>query len=310
MDKRFAIWVPILPEHGLGHFYRSYSLYESFEDSHFFFNKKPSFNVEERHYCIDSEDPEEIYSFLVENNISVLLIDNYFLSEEILSRLSMSEEIKVIYFLKSSTGHSFSVYLNNNPFINEINLLYPENNSTKIFLGSGYYKFRKKICEVNSDIKRDSEFICFGGSDVKHLSYKVLRNLSAEKQYILVIGAGASKEYVDKVRKEANRLSVNVFIHHDPPNFYELLAQSKTAILSSSTITYEASYLDVQFVCIQTADNQNDLVTYLKKNKIHVLDEIEKIKKLENEYNKLNVNFGNEFCDLLEYIRNCLNGKV
>ena len=64
------------------------------------------------------------------------------------------------------------------------------------------------------------------------------------------------------------------------------MAKSEFGIITPSVISYEALYMDLPFIAIQTATNQNEIVRYLKKKRILILENLNKykLKVKSNEY--------------------------
>ena len=60
------------------------------------------------------------------------------------------------------------------------------------------------------------------------------------------------------------------------------MKKSDFAIVSPSVIVHEVLYMDIPFLSIKTADNQNDMFSYLKRKGFKVLhkNELKKIKDL------------------------------
>ena len=58
------------------------------------------------------------------------------------------------------------------------------------------------------------------------------------------------------------------------------MAKSEFGIITPSVISYEAIFMNLEFLAIQTADNQKEITKYLKR-KYKVINERE-IKKIKN----------------------------
>ena len=56
----------------------------------------------------------------------------------------------------------------------------------------------------------------------------------------------------------------------------KLMNQSRFAIITPSVIVHEVLFMDILFLAIKTADNQDDIYTYLKQKNYKVFENFEK----------------------------------
>lgn len=309
INNKLAIWVPLSHKTGLGHFYRMLGIYEQVPNSFFFFNT-PHLSLKERHKFIDSEEPGEILLFLQKEGVKTLLIDHYFLPSNIISYIIKKAalySIKTVYFDRTLENRKFNAILNNNPYVSHRDIKVPDG-KTKYFLGSEYYIFRKDIKKIKNLKKtKNCVFICFGGSDVRGLTYTVLSFLDRTLSYEIILGKGCDQAYVDKVFYQIKNLNLKVNLHHNPDNYFEIMSKSSFALISSSTVFYECSYYNLPVICIKTAENQNHLINFLKQNEIIVLMRDEEIEKLTDLINKksfrmTSISFEEKSQELISYL--------
>jgi spore coat polysaccharide biosynthesis predicted glycosyltransferase SpsG len=307
-SKKTFIWVPSKKSQGLGHFYRNYFIYEKIESSYFFFNEPLELDIKERHKAFESQNADELISFLIEENVGTLIIDHYFLSNSLFEKVTNCTEFKVLTFYKKNQTPLSKNIINNNPFINEKELSLEGVKHS--FLGEKFYGFRQEIDEYKNSEKNENQiFICFGGSDHLKLSLKIIDKLPSLYEYVIVLGQGTDLKYYQLVKEKFNNVSLEGEVLRHPKNFFKLFSSSSAAIITSSTICYEASFLDVPFVAIETAINQNEIVKYLNSKKIKVLscnslDHINDITEVIAEVQRLEVNWSHDISTLLDFIRN------
>ncbi len=309
MANKVAIWVPALAKYGMGHFYRTYSLYEDINESFYFFNQKPEFQIKERHHTFESSNAKSIISFLQQYKVKCLLIDNYFIPKETLNSLSSltSKEIRILFFDRDNSAPNFDAIWNNNPFITP-EKFYSRGNANEYFLGENYYFFRKELRYLEREVKKENYiFICIGGADTKHLTHKIIKYLPDSYHYEITLGRVCKKEYVKYVETQAKKHLSSYEVYHDPHNFFQTLSRCSKALISASTLSYEASYLQVPFIAFQTAENQSELVKYLKKNNIAVIEDTENIKLIpdlikDRKFKNINIRFGKKKDKFIRYI--------
>jgi UDP-2,4-diacetamido-2,4,6-trideoxy-beta-L-altropyranose hydrolase len=271
IPKKLAIWVPLARETGLGHFYRTMGIYEAFPGSFYFTDKPAELKLSHPLRMETLPKGEDLLGYLKKKNTGLLYIDNYFIDRQTLSLLSKQKEIPIAYFDAKFEAPDFTCLINSNPFAKEKK--YPKSRpGASHFLGSEYYCFRQEIrdCQKNQKNK-NTIFICIGGTDSHSLTLQLLGKLSPSYNYEIILGKGSGEDYFRAVEEKAKELKLKARCHFDPPDFFALLASSESAILSCSTLVYEAIFLQVPFFCIQTVDNQTQLASYLKANGVTVL---------------------------------------
>ena len=123
--------------------------------------------------------------------------------------------------------------------------------------------------------KRDGIFISLGGSDSKNLTLKLLKLLKPLKPKVNLYITSANKD-LEKIKKFTflNKW-VKLHINEDVAIG---MAKSEFGIITPSVLSYEAIFMNLPFLAIQTADNQKEVAKFLKR-KYKVLKENE-IKKI------------------------------
>jgi UDP-2,4-diacetamido-2,4,6-trideoxy-beta-L-altropyranose hydrolase len=134
--------------------------------------------------------------------------------------------------------------------------------------------------------KKRGIFLSLGGTDAKGLTLKILKLLKIKKPLVNLYITSANKN-LKKIKRfcEINKW-VKLYIDEDVAVG---MAKSEFGIITPSTLAYEALFMNLPFVAIEVADNQKELVKYLKQKRILVLKfrEIRKILKVLNENRKI-----------------------
>lgn len=273
MPNKIAFWIPNKKNTGLGHYYRNLGYVEQLKDSCFFVNTEGltgfSGKGTNKLLSCNSEEPSVIESFLVKSGVKFLIIDNYFLSEEIMNHFSSLGSMRTLLFCRDEYDYGYSLILNSNPFAK---LIFKNvDKFERAFLGETYYLFREEIARVKPLAQlENSVFICIGATDHKSIVLELLKVIDKDKKYIIVLGAGCDKSYLSRVSERCEEEKLDFELYHNPDNFFEIMGKCKSAILSSSTIVYEALYLGLSLCCINTSENQNYLVDWLKGCRVEV----------------------------------------
>jgi len=130
--------------------------------------------------------------------------------------------------------------------------------------------------------KRNGIFISFGGTDAKGIGLKVLKELKKLKIPVNFYTTSANKN-LDKLKRFC-RINKWCKLHIDE-NIAIGMAKSKFAIITPSTICYEAMYMNLNFLAIEIANNQKYISNYLKQKRIPVL-KIREIRKLSEKLHR------------------------
>jgi UDP-2,4-diacetamido-2,4,6-trideoxy-beta-L-altropyranose hydrolase len=128
-------------------------------------------------------------------------------------------------------------------------------------------EFRK---EKQTDREKNYDlFVSMGGSDPTNSTSEILKTLSDSLE-ICVVTTSANvhlRELEKYVEGEKN-----ITLHVDSDHIAKLLHQSRFAIITPSVMVHEVLYMDIPFIAIKTASNQDDMVQYLRKSGYRILD--------------------------------------
>lgn len=308
-----AIWTPINSKSGFGHFYRMLGLYEKLLDEKIsvsYFTNNDFIKLNKVNILdTKSNNINEIIKFLQTNLIKIIIIDNYEVDEYTLKMLN--NFFKVIYFDSKFKNPQVDGIINFNPFA--LNKYSKKNPRTEYFLGLEHMNFRKDLKDITDvNTNKDEIFISIGGSDIEHITFKLLSYLPVHMHYNIVLGKGCSSEYYNQVAIKLELLSIHYNLYQQPSDYFEILARSEFAIISCSTTTYEVAYFSKAFICINVIENQNILEEYLSNHNIITLSK-DSLKEITDIINKKafkilkDKNIGLESQSLCNYIKEVLN---
>jgi len=222
---------------------------------------------------IKVKDEDEFFEKVKELNPKEVIVDNYnFTYEDEKEFKKFFPKIKLIVFDDTYEKHFCDEIINHN--LGVIKEKYENPKIVRIIkplIREEFYKAKKKR------FKKEGIFISLGGSDAKGFSLKVLKLLKPMKTKVNLYITSANQN-LEKIKKFAflNRW-VNLHINEDVA---EGMAKSEFGIITPSVISYEAMFMNLDFIAIQTADNQKAVAKYLKrKYKVINEKEIKKISK-------------------------------
>jgi len=123
---------------------------------------------------------------------------------------------------------------------------------------------RKKIYDI---------FIGMGGTDSTNINIPILHNIPDSLTVCLVTTSANTN--LDELKKYVNNKK-NISLHVNSNEIAKLMNQSKFAIITPSVMVHEVLFMNIPFLAIKTADNQDDIYTYLKQKNYKVFENFEK----------------------------------
>lgn len=301
-----VIYASLRKSDGLGHFFRCKGYYDELcsqgRDVAYALQVDfipPPVAVES--FRLSDAKPAKVAMELREKNIGAILVDSYQVEINWLEDLQQSG-LSVFFLDTQCINPRISGVINTNPFASssDYNQLHSD---TNYFIGVEYYQMRSELLQARKKKKNASgTFVCIGGSDVLNITVKFAKRLPKGEHYKVILGPGSSREYRDEVDDAFALRGHDYVLYHDPTNYFELLATSQNAVLSCSTSVYEAIALDVPFMCVNVAGNQNRLSEYLVQvgAKVISANEIDKFHYLKSDTKLPKITFGEKVNLLLE----------
>jgi len=122
-------------------------------------------------------------------------------------------------------------------------------------------------------------FIAMGGTDHSNINIDILKNLPNSLHVSLVTTSANAN--LDKLREYVISQE-NISLHVDSNCIAKLINQSKFAIVTPSVMVHEVIFMEIPFLAIKTADNQDDMYKYLHKNRYTMLEKFDKIEMKES----------------------------
>jgi UDP-2,4-diacetamido-2,4,6-trideoxy-beta-L-altropyranose hydrolase len=184
-------------------------------------------------------------------------------------KLSVFDDFYAKHFADEIINHNLGVKLDRyeNPEIVKI---------IKPLIRDEFFKAKRK------KFKRKGIFLSLGATDSKGLILKILKILKVKKPIVNLYVTSANKN-LEKIKKFC-KINKWVKLHIDEDVAIGM-AKSKFGIITPSTLAYEALFMNLPFIAIKVANNQKEMVKYLKQKRILVfkIREIRKILRIIDE---------------------------
>ena len=229
---------------------------------------------------IKIKDENEFFELVKKLKPDEVIVDNYnFTYENEKEFKELFPKIKLTCFDDLFYKHYCEEVININPYAKKKDYFGKVPYFTNIKLLKPFIREEFKKAK-KMKFKKEGIFISFGGTDAKGIGLKVLKQLQMQngKWKIDVYTTSANKN-LDNLKRFC-RINKWCKLHIDEDVAIGM-AKAKFAIITPSTITWEAMYMKLPFIAVKVAENQKLISKYLIQKRIKVLkqNEIQKISR-------------------------------
>lgn len=275
---------------GLGHVMRDLVLAKQYLDDEIHFaTQNFSGNINEQIpypiHKLKSNATHELIELIKALHVKMLIIDHYGIHYEDEKAIKEATNIKILSFDDTYEKHYCDILLNHNISADETRYKDLVPLFCKLQCGSKYTLIRDEFKKEKA-IKREKNYdvlVAMGGTDSANLNINILKILT-DNCNISVLTTSANAHL--KELKLYSQSRSNIFLHVNSNEVAKLINQSNFAIITPSVIVHEVLYMDVPFLAIKTASNQDDMYVWLQQNKYTVLmpQEITTLNKKYGEF--------------------------
>lgn len=275
---------------GLGHIMRDLVLAKQYKnDTIYFACQNLDGNIIDKipyeTKILHSNNIDELIKLIDLLHIDLLVIDHYGITYNDEKRIKEKTGVKILSFDDTYEKHYCDILLNHNISADEKRYkeLVPE--SCELRCGSKYTLIRDEFKDEKK-IKREKIydiFLAMGGTDSANINIPILNAIPDSLKVSLLTTSsnahlGKIKEYIKHHRQ--------ITLHVDSNEVAKLMNQSKYAIITPSVIVHEVLFMQLPFLAIKVAENQDDIYKYLKKKNFLTIEKFED-NKLKTNIKKL-----------------------
>ncbi len=234
-------------------------------------------------HVIQSNDLDELVKVINKYKIDIIIIDHYGIDYFFEKKLKQKTNVHIVAMDDSYNKHYCDAVLNHNPGAqsNRYDALVPKN--ALKFCGIKYTLIRNEFREAQKKsgskhkIKKNQlkVLVMMGGSDPKNITCKIVKDLLKNKNYELHVITTRSNRNLKSLQALANK-NKNIVLHVNTEHISLLMKAADLAIISPSVTAAEALYMRLPFIAIKTAQNQQEIVAYLKQKRLPVLQGYQK----------------------------------
>lgn len=206
-------------------------------------------------------ETERFSTYLESNDIRIVLLDSYFVTEDYLSNISKVASIcyiddmdKFIYPVHVVINYGLQCDRNYQSRYSAVGL------DTSFLLGCNYIPLREEFSYEPYSVKEKVSrvLITTGGTDQLSMTYSLLEEFLADSiltrlEYNVIVGRfNKDKELLKSI---AQRYT-NVILHENVNNISYWMRKCDVAISAAGTTKYELSACGTPSICFEVADNQ------------------------------------------------------
>lgn len=282
---------------GIGHIMRDLVLVKEFRQANITFacqDLKGNINhkILEAGYNLKhlkSNDKKELVKLIKKLKIDLLIIDHYKIDYKIEKYIKDKTDIKIFVVDDTYETHCCDILLNHNLGADAKRYKNLVPTKCEVRCGSKYTLLRDEfIQEKKRKTVPNSRriFLAMGGADTNNISLKIIKALHKYKDIEIYIVTTSSNKNILSLKKQTKD-KANLHLYVDANNIAKLMAKSSLAIVSPSVILNEVYFMNIPFIAIKTAINQDEMYTFLKKKDFFVLKKFNKKRLLKYSHKLL-----------------------
>lgn len=235
--------------------------------------------IEYKKFRLTSNDIQELIDLIKSEKFDLLILDHYDISYEDEKKIKESTQIKILSFDDTYKKHYCDILLNHNIGAKKEKYSALSPSFTRHLCGEQYTLIHpnfhyKKLCaqaREHLDI-----YLSFGGTDPFNLLERFIKDFK-NMQYNFHITTTSANQSLQKLKRLA-LLHKNFKLYVDEKNIAQVLQKCDFAISTPSVSIAEILKMQIPFLAIKVADNQNEIYNYLKNRRFFTLARYEKAK--------------------------------
>ena len=249
---KVAFRIDISSEIGTGHLTRMSALADAFSELNY--------------QCVFFKGEDEPIDY---SPFDIIVLDTYKISNEYIASLNMQGRLLVCYDDNALYKYDCDVILNANLHAHELDFRFGEKKPL-LLLGGKYSLLRREFRDSSPlEIRERANkvFVCFGGSDIRNMTPKIIRTLQEIDDIYISVVLGAYTKNDDEVFALSND---SITVTKTPASISEIMKSCDIAVTASGSMVYELAAIGMPCVAVVQADNQIIAADYLSKNDIIV----------------------------------------
>ena len=221
---------------------------------------------------LKSNDAEELIALIKALHVKLLVIDHYGIDAQFEQKVKEATGVKILSFDDTYQAHYCDILLNHNISADKTRYKGLVPPRCELRCGILYTLIRDEFKDEKKQTREKiyDVFIAMGGTDATNITLSILKTLP-QSLHVSVLTTTANahlKELQNYVQDKPN-----IALHVNSNEVAKLLHQSHFAIVTPSVMVHEVLFMEVPFIAIKVASNQDDMFAYLQAQGYPVLKE-------------------------------------
>jgi len=261
---------------GLGHIMRDLVFAKSLEGKVIFACQNLEGNMIDRIpyevKILQSNNASELIALIKSLHVTFLVIDHYGIDAVYEQTVKEATGVKILSLDDTYEKHHCDILLNPNlsADVSRYEALVPK----ECELRCGKPLIREEFIKEKA-LQREKIYdvcIAMGGSDSANVTLPILKALP--KSLHVSVLTTTSNTHLDELQSYAAS-HLNITLHINSHEVAKVLHQSHFVITTPSVIVHEVMFLEVPFIAIKVAQNQDDMYHYLERHEYTVMESFE-----------------------------------
>jgi UDP-2,4-diacetamido-2,4,6-trideoxy-beta-L-altropyranose hydrolase len=215
---------------------------------------------------LNDNSVDELVQEINKSAIDRVIFDHYGIDDKFERVVKERTGVAILSLDDTYDKHYCNILLNHNIYADAERYKDLVPDFCEIRCGSEHTLIRDEFREIEINkrpISKDNltVFISLGGADTANIGLTVLKILTDFEDIVVNFATTRSNKNIDGLQAFSKQhQNINICVDC---NVAELMNESDVAIITPSVTAYEAMYLDLPFLAIQTAENQRYISDYL-----------------------------------------------
>ncbi len=244
-----------------------------------------NYKIKEAGYKIKilkSNSKKELKKLIKKLKIDMVVFDNYNIDEKYEKYIKNKTKVRILSFDDTYQKHYCDILLNHNISADEKRYKGLVPKYCELRCGTKYTLLREEFIIQK---KSKTLFIAMGGADHSNINIDILEVLKEFKYIEVKLVTTTVNQNLEQL-KEYVQDKDWIELHINSNKIAKLMRISDFTIVTPSVTLNEVFFMELPFIAIKTADNQEDMVEYLLKHEYLLLKEFDS-NKLKNIITKL-----------------------
>jgi len=275
---------------GTGHIMRDLVLASQYEEATIIFatqDLKGNINdkISEAGYQVEilkSNDILQVIKLIEKYHIDMIVIDHYRIDYNYEKNLKDTfPKLTILSFDDTYEKHYCDILLNHNISANKKRYEGLVLSFCELRCGAKYTLLRDEFIHQK---KTKSIFIAMGGADHSNINIDILEVLKESQNIEVNLVTTTANQNLEQLKMYVQDKEW-IELHIDSNKIAKLMRVSDFAIVTPSVTLNEVFFMELPFIAIQTADNQEDMARYLIDNNYLLLEKMDRLflKKMLNQ---------------------------